>query len=40
VQGKLPAGLCVAAIPLAFVLSWIAIGLYVFVAFPWLIPDR
>ncbi len=29
-----------AAIPLAFVSSWIAIGLYVLVAIMWLIPDR
>jgi uncharacterized membrane protein len=28
------------AIPLAFVSSWIAVGLYTFVAMLWLIPDR
>jgi uncharacterized membrane protein len=30
----------VAAIPLAFVNRWIALGLYVFVALIWLVPDR
>jgi uncharacterized membrane protein len=29
-----------AAIPLAFVSPWIAVGLYVFVALLWLVPDR
>jgi len=29
-----------AAIPLAFASSWIASGVYVFVALLWLIPDR
>ena len=29
----------IAAIPLAFVNQWIAIGLYVFVALMWLVPD-
>ena len=28
------------AIPLAFVNSWIAIGIYVLVALLWLVPDR
>ena len=30
----------VPAIPLAFMSSWIASGLYVFVAIMWFIPDR
>ena len=28
------------AIPLAFVSPWVSIGLYVFVALMWFIPDR
>ena len=40
VKGKLSVVLYVAAIPLAFANQWIAIGLYVFVALMWLIPDR
>ncbi len=39
-KGKLSAGLYAVAIPLAFVSRWIALGLYVFVALMWLIPDR
>src|SRR5437588_153868 len=39
-KGKLSLVLYVAAIPLAFVSSWIASGLYAFVALLWLIPDR
>ena len=39
-KGKLSLVLYVAAIPLAFVSSWIATGLYAFAAFLWLIPDR
>jgi uncharacterized membrane protein len=38
-KGKLSPVLYLAAIPLAFVNSWIAGALYVFVAFLWLIPD-
>jgi uncharacterized membrane protein len=38
-KGKLSPALYVVAIPLAFVSSWIASALYVFVAFLWLIPD-
>ena len=38
-KGKLSLVLYIAAIPLAFVSSWIAGGLYVFVALLWLIPD-
>ncbi len=37
---KLSTACYVCAIPLAFVSSWIAGGLYVFVALLWLIPDR
>jgi uncharacterized membrane protein len=40
VKGKVSAALYVAAIPLAFVNRSISIGLYVFVAFLWLVPDR
>jgi uncharacterized membrane protein len=39
-KGKLSVVVYVAAIPLAFVQSWIACGLYVLVAIIWLIPDR
>jgi TMEM175 potassium channel family protein len=38
-KGKLSPVLYFAAIPLAFVSSWIARALYVFVALLWLIPD-
>jgi uncharacterized membrane protein len=38
-KGKLSLVLYFAAIPLAFVSPWIAAGLYVFAALPWLIPD-
>ena len=38
-KGKLSPVLYFAAIPLAFVKSWIAGGIYVFVALLWLIPD-
>ena len=38
-KGKLSPLLYVAAIPLAFVSSWIAAGLYVFVALLWFVPD-
>jgi uncharacterized membrane protein len=40
VKGKLSAVLYAAAIPLAFVRPWIAIGLYVLIALIWLVPDR
>jgi uncharacterized membrane protein len=40
VKGKLSIALYVAAILLAFVNQWMAVGLYVFVALMWLIPDR
>ena len=39
-KGKLSPVLYLAAIPLAFASSWIASGVYVFVALLWLIPDR
>ena len=38
-KGKLSPLLYLAAVPLAFVNSWIASALYVFVALLWLIPD-
>jgi len=38
-KGKISPVLYLIAIPLAFVSSWIASGLYVFVALLWLIPD-
>jgi len=39
-KGKLSPVLYLVAIPLAFVSPWISIGVYVFVALLWLIPDR
>jgi uncharacterized membrane protein len=39
-KGKLSVGLYTAAIPLAFVASWISVALYVTVALIWLVPDR
>lgn len=39
-KGKVSAASYVAAVALAFVNSWIALGLYVFVALLWLVPDR
>jgi uncharacterized membrane protein len=39
-KGKISPVLYLAAIPLAFVSAWISIGLYVFVALMWLVPDR
>ncbi len=39
-KGKFSPPLYFAAIPLAFVSVWIAIGIYVFVALLWLVPDR
>ena len=38
-KGQLSPALYLAAIPLAFVSSWVASALYVFVALLWLIPD-
>ena len=40
IKGKISVAIYVAAIPLAFVQSLIACGLYVTVAIIWLIPDR
>ena len=39
-KGKLSPVLYLAAIPLAFVSSWISDGLFIFVALMWLVPDR
>jgi uncharacterized membrane protein len=39
-KGKISPVLYLIAIPLAFVSVWISIGLYVFVALMWLVPDR
>jgi uncharacterized membrane protein len=39
-KGKISPLLYLAAIPLAFVSPWIALGVYVFVALMWLVPDR
>ena len=39
-KGKISVVIYLLAIPLAFVSSWIAGGLYVAVAVIWLIPDR
>jgi uncharacterized membrane protein len=39
-KGKISAVLYVVAIPLAFVRCWLALGIYVFVALMWLVPDR
>jgi uncharacterized membrane protein len=40
VKGKLSIVMWAAAIPLAFVQTWIALGLYIAVACIWLVPDR
>ncbi len=39
-KGKLSPLLYVAAIPLAFVSAWLAVGIYVLVALIWVVPDR
>ena len=39
-KGKVSVVLYAAAVPLSFVRSWLACGLYVLVAIMWLIPDR
>jgi len=39
-KGKISPLCYLAAIPLAFASAWIAIGLYIFVALMWLVPDR
>ena len=39
-KGQISPVLYAVAIPLAFVNCWIALGLYIFVALMWLVPDR
>lgn len=39
-KGKLSLGIYVAALPLAFVRTWLAAACWVFVALMWLVPDR
>jgi uncharacterized membrane protein len=39
-KGKLSPILYATAIPMAFVSRWVALGLYVFVALVWLVPDK
>ena len=39
-KGKLSAVLYIAAVPLAYVSSWIACAIYVLVALMWIVPDR
>jgi len=39
-KGRISPVLYALAIPLSFVRSWIALGIYVFVALMWLVPDR
>lgn len=39
-KGKISILICVVAIPLAFVSSWLALALYVLIAAMWLVPDR
>ena len=39
-KGRISLGIYVAAIPLAFVRSWMACALYVLVEIIWLVPDR
>ena len=39
-KGKLSPALYLSAVPLSFLQPWIGIGIYVFVALIWLIPDR
>jgi uncharacterized membrane protein len=40
VKGRISIVLYVAALPLAFVAGWIALGIYATVAVMWLVPDR
>ena len=40
VKGKISLALYAAAIPLAFVRTWISLALYVTVSITWLVPDR
>ena len=39
-KGKISVVIYVVAIPLSFVNRWVALGLYIFVAVMWLVPDR
>jgi uncharacterized membrane protein len=39
-KGKLSPILYAVAIPMAFVSRWVSLGIYVFVALIWLIPDK
>jgi uncharacterized membrane protein len=39
-KGKISPALYAIAIPIAFISSWTAFGIYVFVAMMWLVPDR
>src|SRR5260221_11336464 len=39
-KGKISMVIYLLAIPLAFVRSWLACGLYILVAVMWLVPDR
>jgi len=39
-KGKVSMVLYLVAIPLAFVVQWMAVAIYVFVALMWLVPDR
>jgi uncharacterized membrane protein len=38
-KGRLSLALYAAAVPLAFVNRWLAVGIYIFVALIWLVPD-
>ncbi len=40
VKGRVSPVLYVVAIPLSFVNCWLALGIYIFVALMWLVPDR
>ena len=39
-KGKVSMVICLVAIPLAFVKSWLACALYILIAVMWLVPDR
>ena len=39
-KGKISLALYIVAVPLAFVRTWIAIGLYIAIAIAWFVPDR
>ena len=39
-KGKLSPIVYASAIPMAFVSRWVSLGLYVFVALVWLVPDK